>query len=171
MNIFYFVQLCVKRVVAVPQRLEVEEDSLEIVDSFCYLGDAISYRGGVESAVRDRISCACRSKWRELPSLLVNHSILLEERMKVYCACVRPVLLYAAETWALMERLGGLLASYDHRTLRYMSRVRWQDKITNEEVKRWRGVENLEHILRKMRLRWFGHVKLRDENTVAHSEE
>ena len=57
---------------AVLQRLEVEEDSLEIVDSFCFLGDVISCRREVESAVRDRISCAW-SKWRELVSLLVNH--------------------------------------------------------------------------------------------------
>ena len=73
------------------------EDSLEIVDSFCYLGDVISCGGGVESVVRDRISCAW-SKWRELVSLLVNHSIPLEERVKVYCACVRPALLYVVET-------------------------------------------------------------------------
>ena len=54
-------------------------------------------------AVRDRISCAW-SKWRELASLLVNHSIPLEERTKVYCAYhVRPALLYAAETWALTD--------------------------------------------------------------------
>ena len=43
---------------------------------------------------------------------------------------------YAVETWALMERLEGLLASCDQRMLRYMSRVRWQDRITNEEVRR-----------------------------------
>ena len=36
--------------------------------------------------------------------LLVNHSIPLEERAKVYCAFVRPALLYAAETRALRER-------------------------------------------------------------------
>ena len=88
--------MCVREVVAVPQRLEVGEDSLEIVDSFRYLGDVISCGGGVESAVRDRISCAW-SKWRELASLLVNHSIPLEERAKVYCACVKPALLYAAK--------------------------------------------------------------------------
>ena len=28
------------------------------------------------------------------------------------------------------------------------------------------GVENLEHRLRKMRLRSFGHVKRRDENSI-----
>ena len=37
----------VKGVVVVPQRLEVGEDSLKIVDSFHYLGDVISYGGGV----------------------------------------------------------------------------------------------------------------------------
>ena len=48
-----------------------------------------------------------------------------------------------------------LLASCDHRMLRCMSRVRWKDRITNEEVRRRCGVENLEHRFRKMRLRWF----------------
>ena len=49
-----------------------------------------------------------------------------------------------------------------------MSRIRWQDRITkiNEEVRRRCGVENLEHRLRKMRLRWFGHVKRRDGNSI-----
>ena len=86
------------------------EDSLEIVDRFHYLGDVISCGGGVELTVTDRISCSW-SKWRELASLLVNHSILLEEKAKVYCAYVRPALLlvYSVETWALME---GLLANY-----------------------------------------------------------
>ena len=47
-----------------------------------------------------------------------------------------------------------------------MSRVRWQARITNEEVRRRCVVENLEHRLRKMRLRWFGCVKRRDENSI-----
>ena len=70
----------------------MREDSLEIVDSFRYLGDVISCGGGVESAVRNRISCAS-SKWREMANLLVNYSIPLEERVKVYCAYVKPALL------------------------------------------------------------------------------
>ena len=66
--------------------------SLEIVESFCYLCNVISCGGGVESAIRNRISCTW-SKWRELASLLVNHSIPLEERAKVNCGCVRSALL------------------------------------------------------------------------------
>ena len=63
-----------------PRRLEVGEDRPEIaVDSFHYLGVVISCGGGVKLAVRDRISCSW-SKLRELVSLLVKHSIPLEER-------------------------------------------------------------------------------------------
>ena len=65
-----------------------------------------------------------------------------------------------------MERLEGLLASCDHRMLRYMSRVRWKDMITNEEVRRRCSMENLEHKLRKMKLKWFGHVKRRDNSSI-----
>ena len=78
-------------------------------------------------------------------SLLVNHSIQLEERAKVYYACARAQFLYA--TWALMERLERLLSSCDHRMLKYMSRVRWQDRITNKEVRRRCRKESLEHRL------------------------
>ena len=47
---------------------------------------------------------------------------------------MRPALLYPVETLTLMERLEGLLASCDHRMLRYMSTVRWQGRITDEEL-------------------------------------
>ena len=44
--------------------------------------------------------------------------------MNVYSACVRPALLYAEETWALMDRMEILLASCDPKISSYMSRVR-----------------------------------------------
>ena len=70
---------CVRGVVVVPQRMEVGEDSLEILDSFHYLGDVISCEGGVEMVVRDRLFCTW-SKWKELASIpleeRVNQSLL-----------------------------------------------------------------------------------------------
>ena len=66
-----------------PRKLEVRDDSLEIADSFHYLGDVFSCGEGVELAVRNRISCAW-IKWRALVSLLVRHSIPIEERANIY---------------------------------------------------------------------------------------
>ena len=59
----------------------------------------------------------------------------------------------------------------DERKMRETIRVRWQDKITNEEVRRRCGVENLEHRLKKMRLRWFGHVKRVKLRTLRKEDE
>ena len=156
---------CIRGRAEAQRNLEVGEESVEIVDSFRYLGDTMTSEGGVESAVRDRISSAW-NKWRELASLLVNQSIPLKERTKVYCACVRSVLLYAAETWPLTERLEGLLSSCDQRMLRYMAKIRWQDRVTNEEVRERCGVEDIGVRIRGARLRWFGHVKRREENNI-----
>ena len=40
-------------------------------------------------------------------------------------------------------------------------------RITNEEVKRRCGVEDLEHRLRKLaKLRWFDHVKRNDKKSI-----
>ena len=44
-----------------------------------------------------------------------------------------------------------------------------QDRITNEEVRRRCGVENLEHRLREAWMKKFGHVKRRDENSILRS--
>ncbi|MPC49071.1 putative methylmalonyl-CoA mutase, mitochondrial [Portunus trituberculatus] len=48
--------------------------------------------------------------------------------------CVRSALLYRAETWALTYRLIDFLCSCDHRMLRYMAGVKWQDGRSSSEV-------------------------------------
>ena len=85
---------------------------MEVVDSFRYLVDMTTCEEEVEPTPRDRIVSAW-NKWKELASLLVNQNIPLRERAKVYYAFVRPVLLYAAETWSVTEKQEGLLASCD----------------------------------------------------------
>ncbi len=75
----------------------MDEAPVEVVDSFCYIGDVIRCEGGAEAAVRGRIAWAYKS-WRELASLLVNQNTPLDSRAQVYRASVRSVLLYGAET-------------------------------------------------------------------------
>ncbi len=79
---------------------------------------------------------------------------------------MRLVLLYGAETWAMTKQLEALLIRCDVRMLRYLMGIRWQDGISNEEVVRWSGLEGLEELLRKTRLRWFGHVRRREEHIL-----
>ena len=72
---------------------------------FCYLGDVLDSEGGAERA---RVAAAW-GKWREILGLLLNKGIPLARRGMVFDACIRSVMLYGGETWALTKRLEGVL--------------------------------------------------------------
>ena len=142
--------------------IEVDGQMIEEVSAFCYLGDMLERSGGVERAVRTRVAAAW-NKWREISSLLVNRHLPLVKRARVYETCIRPVLLYGAETWALTARLEQIIRSCDRRMLRYMAKIRLSDRIASSEVLRRCGLHCITWELRRKRLRWFGHVKRREE--------
>jgi len=85
-------------------------------------------------------------------SLITNRSIPLKVSGSVYESCVRSVMLYGAETWALTGKLEVILKSCDSRMLRYMAGVRWQDRISSEEVAKRCGWKMIQDILRQRRL-------------------
>ena len=133
-----------------------------MIDEFCYLGEMMTCGLEAEDTVRARTTTAWK-KWRELASLLVNNKIPLKSRVKIYNACIRPVLLYGSETWALTKQIETKLRSSDCRMLRYMAHIKWQDTKTNDEVIKICEIEDITSRLRRGRLRWFGHVRRREE--------
>ena len=154
-----------KEVLEKTGNLQVEGGEIEEVESFCYLGEMFECEQGAEGAVRYRVAAAW-NQWRDFVRLLINRGIPLRIRVDVFCSCVRPVLLYGAETWALTGRLEGLLRSCDYRMLRHMLGVRWQDRVTNEEVLRKCSVYDIVSEVRRRRLRWFGHVRRREDGNI-----
>lgn len=48
-----------------------------------------------------RTSTAQAKWWRALSSVLVNRTIPFKNRARIYCACVRLVMLNGAETWVI----------------------------------------------------------------------
>ena len=147
------------------REVEVEGEKLKVVDSFSYLGDKLSCESGAEAATKHRVAVAW-AKWREIGSLLVNKSIPLGSRANVYEACVRSVMLYGAETWPTTREIERRVRSADCRMLRYMAGVRWEDYVSNEEVVRRCGLEDVVSVMRRRRLRWYGHVERRDEEHI-----
>jgi len=83
-----------------------------------------------------------------MTSLISNRSIPFKIRGSVYQSCVRSVTLYGAEAWALTGKLEDILKSCDSRMLRYMAGVRWQDRISSEEVAKRFGLKMIQDKLR-----------------------
>jgi len=83
------------------ERINVRDATLECVDEFCYLGDMIGARSGVEASSMMRVRCGWK-KFELLP-LLTTKELSLCIKRSLYAACVRSVMLYGSETWVVKE--------------------------------------------------------------------
>ena len=126
---------------------------IEEVDEICYLGNVLDCEAGIEKAVRARVAVAWK-KWRDMASLITNKNIPLKIRGSVYESCVRSVMLYGAETWAMTAKMEDIMKSCDQRMLRYMAGVRWQNRISSEEVAKRFGLKKIQDKMRQRRLQW-----------------
>src|SRR5664279_2122963 len=129
------------------ERLLLENGtSVECVDEFCYLEDMLSSDGGAGEASRVRVKCAWK-KFRELSPILVAKGASLTLKGKIYSACIRSSMTYGSETWPMkvedMHRL--------------------KDRKSSEESRQRLEIGNVADVIRRNRLRWFGHVERKDD--------
>ena len=133
------------------------EDTLDVVDSFCYLGYMILASGGCERAIIARIRSAW-SKFHELLPLLTSRSVSLLHRGQFYNICVRRVLLHGAECWATTAKDIDRLQRTDRAMIRWMCKVRLEDRVSSVALLKRLKLSPVEFSVQESRLRWFGHV-------------
>ena len=86
-----------------PQReVQVGSDKLEVVASFCYLGDMLSAAGGCELLTTTRVKTAWK-KYKELMPVLSSRHLSFKALGHVYSSCVRSAMLHASETWPVTK--------------------------------------------------------------------
>ena len=87
-----------------PQKeVQVGSDKLEVVASFCYLGDMLSAAGGCELSSTTRVKTAWK-KFKDLLPVLSALHLCFKTRGRVYSSCVRSAMLHASETWLLTNK-------------------------------------------------------------------
>ena len=144
-----------------PQKeVQVGPDKLEVVASFCYLGDMLSAAGGCELSTTTRVKTAWK-KFKDLLPVLSSRHLSFKTFGRVYSSCVRGTMLHASETWPLTKPNLQRLQRSDRAMIRQICNVRPQDIVTtrSNELIVWLGTEDLDLILKERRLRWYGHVE------------
>ena len=68
---------------------------LEVVDTFCYMGDMLSAGGRCQVACRTRAKCAW-GKFMELLPLHARRGVSLKIKGKIYSALVQSVMLFGS---------------------------------------------------------------------------
>ena len=140
--------------------VQVGPDKLEVVASFCYLGDMFSAGGGCEITVTTHVKTALK-KFRELLPVFTSRHSSYKTRGHVYSSCVRRAILHASETWPLTKTNLQRLQRNDKANIRQICSIKPEDVATvrSSEFLAKLELEDLDLILRERRLRSFGHVE------------
>ena len=81
---------------------------------------------------------------------------------RVYNACIRSCMLYGSGTWAMNRDNEVRIERNEKKMIRWMAGVKLTDRIRNSCLRERLGLEDIQLVLRKRRLRWFGHVERRE---------
>ena len=123
--------------------------------------------GGAEEAVRARVRCAW-GKLNQLSPILAVRGASLKVKGRIYASYVRSVMMYGGETWPVRVEEVRRLVRTERAMMRRMCGVRLVQRINCEVLHERLGVEKVEDVLRRSRLRWFGHLERMDgENWVS----
>jgi hypothetical protein len=149
-----------------PPVITINGTTLKCVESFKYLGSTISSDGSLDKEITARIQKASQALGRLRVKVLQQKGIKLSTKLKLYKAVVLTSLLYGCETWTLYRRHVKQLEQFHTRSLRSILGIRWQDRVTNQEVLDRAGLTSIESLLLKAQLRWSGHVARMDDNRI-----
>ena len=85
--------------------LSIENENIDNVKEFVYLGTPISYdHPGVSEKEADRRIGMTLKKFSEMKNLLCNYRINLQTRLRYYGVYIRSRLFYACGTWILTKQ-------------------------------------------------------------------
>ena len=146
-----------KIVSASKEQVEIEGNALEDVESFCYLGSIIDRDGGTTAEIKSRIGKA-QAAFTSLNKLWRTRDISLRTKLRIFNSNVKSVLLYGCETWNASQTCIKRIQVFINKCLRRLLKIRWTDKVTNEEVFRRTGQGPVGVEVGKRRWRWIGHT-------------
>lgn len=142
--------------------ITMQDQDLEKVEEFKYLGSVVSEDGSMQKEIGHRIQAGWRN-WKKCSGVLCDKRVPVKLKGKVYKSVVRPAMLYGAETWATTKGDEKRLEVQEMKMLRWMMGVTKKDKIENRLVRGSVGVQNIAKKVTERRLSWAGHVWRRKE--------
>jgi Reverse transcriptase (RNA-dependent DNA polymerase)/Domain of unknown function (DUF6451)/Endonuclease/Exonuclease/phosphatase family len=108
----------------------LDEEALEEVESFVYLGSTVDIQGGTDADVRTRVGKA-RMAFQQLRNVWVSRHLSKKLKIRIFNTMVKPVLLYGSETWRTTATIIKNIQSFINKCLRRILGVYWPEKISN----------------------------------------
>jgi len=107
-------------------------------------------------------------KWRQVTGVLCDRRMPIRLKAKIY-RVVRPVALYGCECWPAAASHERALHAMEMRVLRWSLGLIRLDHVANIDIRTGLKVAPITEKMRQARLRWYGHVMRRDEQSVVRT--
>ena len=129
----------------------MEANWVWLMISVTSISDVMSCDSGAEKCCKSQDSCRLEKNGEKLLDSWSTGAFQWRTGQEYnHQACIRPVLLYGGEAWPITKWLEQLLWSCDFRVLRYMAKIRWEDRISNERgAEDNGGLEEISSVLKK----------------------
>ena len=148
--------------------INVQGESVDIVNRFTYLGCDIRSSGGSAHEINKRLGRAYgvveslnKGVWR-------SRYLCKKTKLQVFRILVLPVLLYGCETWTLNNDLRRRLDAFGTKFLRKILGYHWDDFVSNERLLNETRMKHVTCIVRERQLRHFGHVARFPDTDPVH---
>ena len=113
--------------------IRINEQKLENVPSFKYLGSVITDEGS-KPEMLSRIAQTTTALIRLKP-VWNDGSISLSSKIRLMRSLVTSIFLYACESWTLIAELRRRIQAMEMRCYRKILHISYKDHVTNEEVR------------------------------------
>ena len=102
-----------------------------------------------------------------LRNIWKNRNIGLKTKLRIFETNVKSVLLYGSETWKQTKKTEQDLQMFVNKCLRQILRIRWPEKISNQELWRRTNQTPIINTIKERKWRWIGHILRRPPTNIT----
>ncbi|CAG9138064.1 unnamed protein product [Plutella xylostella] len=147
--------------------LILDNQRLDSVDTFTYLGSTVTRQGGADEDIESRIKKA-KAAFAQLKPVWDSNVLTRRIKISLFDSIVKSVLLFGCETWRVTKGLTNKLQVFVNKSLRSILRVFWPKTIRNEDLWKLCRQSPIGKEIAKRKWRWIGHTVRRGATNAAN---
>ena len=149
--------------------ISIDGIQLKEVERFTYLGSVLTNNGDSEADIKSRIGKGA-AVFSKLENVWKSRRISTKTKLRLFQAIVISTTLYAADTWKSTTKSDHQLNVFQQRCLRRILDVKWEDRITNDEILRIANTQKLSDVIKARIVQLTGHVlRMTDDIPAKHA--
>ena len=141
---------------------------VQVVDRFKYLGSWLCSSGTLDDEVGCR-KARVYAAMSALDGVWRNRHLNLACKVAAYKCFVLPHFMYGAESWNATSQHEHMLEVVQNNCMRRLLQVTLRDRHSVDHMRRVCGLQSIQLLLAKCRLRWAGHVARMPASRLPHA--